>query len=457
MSTTITAEEEILLKRALDDARDTRILEAAGGARYETARTFRALFGDRSAIVVADGRTFDAAGSDVHHALQHAGVACDSPFLFGPDVYAEYCYVEALQAALGETPAIPVAVGSGTINDLTKLVAHRLDRPYMVVATAASMDGYTAYGASITYRGSKQTFDCPAPSGVLADLDVIAHAPLGMNASGYADLLAKGVAGADWLLADAAGEEAVEPAVWDTVQRFLPGWVGSPTGIARSEPECLRQLVTGLMMSGFAMQAARTSRPASGAEHQFSHLWDMQHHIHEGAAPTHGFKVGIGTLASLDLYEVLLRRDLDRLDVEATVAAWPSLAEEETRIVALFGPGELAEKALVETRAKHPSVETLRAQIELLQDGWPALRERLTRHLEPFRNARAMLAAAGCPSEPEQIGISRERLRRSYEQAYCIRRRYTVLDFAKRLGLFDVSLVELFGTKPPAAPGGIRP
>jgi len=55
-----------------------------------------------------------------------------------------------------------------------------------------------------------------------------------------------------------------------------------------------------------------------------------------------------------------------------------------------------------------------------------------------------MLHEAGCPSEPEQIGISRDRLRRSYEEAYYIRRRFTVLDFAMRLGVFESALDELF-------------
>jgi glycerol-1-phosphate dehydrogenase [NAD(P)+] len=318
----------------------------------------------------------------------------------------------------------------------------------MVVATAASMDGYTAYGASITYRGSKQTFDCPAPRAVLADLDVVARAPTEMNASGYADLLAKGVAGADWVLADAAGAEPINPAAWATVQNFLPSWIDVPDGIARAEPETLRRLVVGLMMSGFAMQAARSSRPASGADHQFSHLWDMQHHTHNGAALSHGFKVGIGTLASLALYEVLLRRDLDRLDIGAVVAAWPSWEQVEARIVDLLGSGELAEKAREETRAKHPTPDALRAQLQCLRAGWPTLRERLNHHLLPFRNACAMLCEAGCPNQPEQIGISRQRLRQSYEQAYYIRRRFTVLDFAMRLGVFDAALDELFG------PGG---
>ena len=92
------------------------------------------------------------------------------------------------------------------------------------------------------------------------------------------------------------------------------------------------------------MQAARSSRPASGAEHQFSHLWDMQHHTHDGVAPSHGFKVGIGTLASLALYEVLLRRDVEHLDVDAAVARWPSLERVEARITAVLGSGELAAK-----------------------------------------------------------------------------------------------------------------
>src|SRR6185437_9480035 len=108
-------------------------------------------------------------------------------------------------------------------------------------------------------------------------------------------------------------------------------------GIVRADPDCLRHLVVGLMMSGFAMQAAKTSRPASGAEHQFSHLWDMQHHVYQGAAPSHGFKVGIGTLASLDLYDVLLRSDFDRLDIDTAVAAWLPLKQVETRIGRLLG------------------------------------------------------------------------------------------------------------------------
>jgi glycerol-1-phosphate dehydrogenase [NAD(P)+] len=447
MSTT--AEEEPLLERALNAARDTRFLAVEAGVRHRTAEVFAQLFEATPPLIVADEQTFEAAGREVRESFRRAGVDCPEPFIFGAHVYAESRCVEELQAALEATPGIPVAVGSGTINDLTKLASHRLGRPYLAMATAASMDGYTAYGASITHEGSKQTFDCPAPTGVLADLEVIARAPRGLNASGYADLLAKEVAGADWLVAEAAGEEPIDPSAWETVQGRLKTWVDSPSGIARSEPGSLRRLVNGLMMSGFAMQAARTSRPASGAEHQFSHLWDMQHHTHQGAPPSHGFKVGIGTLATSALYEQLLRRDLGRLDVERAVEYWPSRPQVGQRIVTLFGSGELADKAREETKAKSLTPEALRAQLIQVRDRWPELRSRLVRHLTPFQKVRDSLREAGCPFEPEQIGITRARLRLSYDQAYYIRRRFTVLDFARRAGILDSAIENLFGPRGP--------
>jgi len=197
------------------------------------------------------------------------------------------------------------------------------------------------------------------------------------------------------------------------------------------------------------MQAALSSRPASGAEHQFSHLWDMQHHTFHGEAPSHGFKVGIGTLASLALYEYILRRDVQTLDVEGAIRAWPSFEAQQERILGLFGAGGLAHRAEEETRAKYVSAEALRDQLTRLRDNWEELRSKLKVQLIPFHEMRRMLAKAGCPSDPEEIGISRARLRSSYEQCCYIRRRFTVLDLALRMGLLDSALAQMFG------PGGL--
>ena len=159
--------QRISIAEALRAARETRCLELGKGVLGRTPEVFRRQFGDKPALLVADTNTFAAAGQAVQEAFRQAGHACREPFVFTDrKLYAEHKYVTALEEALKGHDAIPVAVGSGTINDLTKLASHRNGRPYLVVATAASMDGYTAFGASITYQGSKQTFQCPAPAAV---------------------------------------------------------------------------------------------------------------------------------------------------------------------------------------------------------------------------------------------------------------------------------------------------
>jgi glycerol-1-phosphate dehydrogenase [NAD(P)+] len=366
-------------------------------------------------------------------------------------LYAEYSFVARIHSALAASDAIPIAVGAGSINDLTKLAAHLCGRRYMTVATAASMDGYTAFGASITHDGSKQTFDCPAPLAVVADLDVIAAAPDGLNASGYADLVAKCPAGADWILSDSLDIDPIDEANWQMVQPRLREWLAEPAGIARRDYEATRRLTLALMITGFAMQAARSSRPVSGAEHQFSHLWDMEHHTYGGTAPSHGFQVGIGSLASLALYETLLATDVASLNVESAVAAWPDAAANEREIAELFPNAELKRKALIESGMKHVDRPTLRRQLHQLKREWPRIHQRLSHQLISSAEVRDMLRAAGCPVESEQIGIAPERMRTSFRKAYHIRRRFTVLDVVRRTNIWELAIEKVSGTRRPTS------
>lgn len=442
------AEDERLIAQALRNASQTRLLRIERGARHQATAAFEELFGQKPAVIVADVNTFAAAGRDVFDSFRRAGHACLEPFVFAQrELHADYEQVEKLERALAAHDTVAVAVGSGTINDLTKLASHRLGRPYLVVATAASMDGYSAFGASITYRGSKQTFDCSAPRGVLADLEVIESAPEGMNASGYGDLLAKCVAGADWLVADGLGVEPINATAWEMVQSRLSAWLADPLALRRGDPEAIHFLILGLVMSGFAMQHTKTSRPASGADHQFSHLWDMQHHVHQGKPPSHGFKVAVGTLASAALYEQLLAQSLDELDADRAAAEWPEFAEIEADIGTRFGLPELAAKAREETRAKYVDRERIREQLRKLRTAWPRLRQRLQSHLIPWDEIKDRLTQAGCPSSPREIGISHARLRESYWQAYYIRRRFTVLDLAVRTGFLPALLDRIFAAQ----------
>ena len=80
-----------------------------------------------------------------------------------------------------------------------------------------------------------------------------------------------------------------------------------------------------------------------------------------------------------------------------------------------------------------------------LQSDWPQLKIKLREQLLPFHQLKGMLQAVGAPTSPEEIGISRERLRNSFQMAYHIRRRFTLLDVVVRAGILEGALENLFG------------
>ncbi|HEX2728204.1 MAG TPA: iron-containing alcohol dehydrogenase, partial [Rubrobacteraceae bacterium] len=319
------------------------------------------------------------------------------------------------------------------------------DRPYMSVSTAASMDGYTAFGASIEKDSKKQTLTWPAPRAVLGDVDVLASAPKRMTASGYADLLGKVTAGGDWLIADALGVEPIPPDVWSMVQDPLREWTGKPAELGEGDLEAMDSLIEGLIMSGLAMQSHQSSRPASGAEHQFSHLWEGEGLGRDQDPPlSHGFKVGVGSVAIAALFERVLQRDLENLDVDAACEAWPSWEETEKNVRAAYSGSRLEDAAVKETEAKYIDAAALRERLEHLRGVWPDLRDKVEQQLMPADELRGMLRAAGCPTSPEEIGLSREAFKATYFRAQMLRKRYTVLDLAIETGILGQCVDDLF-------------
>ena len=436
------------LSKILEAASETRALRIGQGIINEVPDLFKEQFPGRRAIIVADTTTYRVAGDEVFKLLKHAGINQEEPFIYpAEELYAEYTYIDQLTSALEKHDAIPVAVGSGTINDLTKLASHLTGRRYMCVATAASMDGYTAFGSSITAKGAKQTFDCPAPLACLADINIIRNAPKEMTASGYADLFAKVTAGADWILADALGVEAIDKQAWSIIQDGLHDTLSDPQGIAEGDIKAISGLTEGLMLGGFAMQRTKSSRPASGAEHQFSHLWNMEHLLNNGESISHGFQVSIGTLAILALYEQVIKTPLNNLDIDACCRLWPSPEESDAQALQMFAGTSFPSIGLQETRAKYLSHGELAAQLTLLKRNWDEIRRRLSNQIVKYSEARKRLQIVGAPTEPEEIGMTRSRLRETFIRAQYIRRRFTVLDFAVRTGYLNQWLDEIFSQR----------
>jgi glycerol-1-phosphate dehydrogenase [NAD(P)+] len=131
---------------------------------------------------------------------------------------------------------------------------------------------------------------------------------------------------------------------------------------------------------------------------------------------------------------------LQELDVDRAVSDWPERAALEQEIKQLIHEPEIVQVAIRESLAKYVDREALRQQLTRLRQIWPGLKERIRKQLPGWRSLSSMLSQAGAPTEPEQIGISRQRLRMSFNQARHIRRRFTVLDLAARAGVTDLCL-----------------
>lgn len=434
------------LAEALTKATDTVAAAVGRGVLAEGGRLVAAHLGPGPYLVVADDHTWQAAGEAVTQALRAAGCQVAAPLIFPgePVLYASYDNSIKIKDRLGS--AIPVAVGAGTLNDLVKVAAFEARRDYVVFGTAASMDGYTGAGAPMSENGVKRTLNCKAPAVVVMDLDVVAAAPTHLTASGYGDLVAKIPGGADWILADYTKVEPINQAVWETVQSGVRSALSRPEELAAGNPEAFEGLVAGLCLSGLAMQAYGGTRPASGAEHYFSHLWELDGLGADRARPpSHGDKVAIGSLAMCAFYEALLARDLSAIDLAAAGAARQPWPEIEADIRALFA-GALADHAVTETKAKYVAGDDLVARLRPLSEHWPQAQPKLRSQLLPVADLAEQLRRAGAPASPADIGLTFDDVRAMFPKAMYYRSRYTALDVAWELGLFDELVAEVFDT-----------
>ena len=428
---------------------DTKLFEMGRGASEKAPEVFKRFFPGRKALILADVHTWPALGEKVYNLFLQAAVPVDRHIIMEEEFHAEWKYVEMVDALLDKDPdAVLVSVGSGVINDLCKLSSHHHGQSYLTLPTAASVDGYSSFGASITYQGAKQTFSCPAPVAIVADIDVIAAAPKEMTAAGYADLAAKVPAGAEWMVADFVGTAPIHPEAWKVLQDYLDDFLARPADVASGDPEAIADIFEGLTLSGVAMQAARSSRPASCCDHLFSHILDMTEHRYNGKLQSHGFQVAIGTLTMCAVFDELFKQDLTKLDVDACVAAWPTLEQEQERALRIFKDFPAPRLGYDEITKKWQPADEVRAQLTKLKAEWPELKRKLQWQVYSYEKMKALLKAAGAPYEPEQIGVSRRQLHEMFAKVQLMRFRFNVLDLAKRGGFYDAIVEPLF------APGG---
>ena len=225
------------------------------------------------------------------------------------NLHADEHGVELLLSRLPEKIGYLIAVGSGTIHDITRYCAYQKNIDFISCPTAASVDGFCSSVAAMTWNGCKKTMTAVAPKMVIADLEIIKNAPIHLAKSGFGDMIGKYIDLTDWKIANILTKEfyceRIAQMTFDATQEVIK----SINGIIACEESAYEKLIYGLLLSGLAMQMMGNSRPASGAEHHISHIIEMEPELLEiHSEALHGEKVGVGTLMVFEEYQKILAK-----------------------------------------------------------------------------------------------------------------------------------------------------
>ncbi len=432
------------LESILKTVKETKELLIENGSISRSAELFKKHWPGSMAMLVADSNTWNVAGKSVFSRMEDAGIPLAEPVIYSvpPMLHADYSHVQeiiaAASAASGSSDCILVAVGSGTVNDLVKRASFELGRAYFCIGTAASMDGYCSSGAALVKNGRKQTLECPAPAVILADPEILSTAPLKASAAGFGDLASKITAGADWILADFTGNDPVDQFVWDIVQPNLDRWLSEPEKAGAGDSEALSRVFEGLNFSGLAMQVLGRSRAASGAEHMYSHVWEMNGHTGADGNPvSHGFQVSVGIMCVAALYDEVFKMDSSDIDVAGIRAAYPTPEMRDREVTELMNHLPSWEEYIALNRAKYTPESEIETRLQKIRDNWDSLRSKVRAKLPDYPTMKKMLNAAGCPVKPADINLDRNKAVDTYYNAQCLRNRYTILDLAWELGILN--------------------
>ena len=254
--------------------------------------------------IVCDQNTYEAAKGMIDQANKFG---CKTIKLNIKSFHADEFMVEDLKSAIeGQSFDYFIAAGAGTLHDITRIVSHERNVPFVSYSTAPSVDGFVSGIVPITSKsGMKLTLYGTPPVALFADTAVLAAAPKRLVAAGAGDMLAKYIALADWQIASLLSGEYICPPtlglVYGAVERTrasLAAYESDKSG--ESYKNLCAELLGGLVSSGLCMQYIGNSRPASGAEHHIAHFFEMG--VILSTDCLHGENVGVGSALCAGLY-----------------------------------------------------------------------------------------------------------------------------------------------------------
>ncbi len=390
-------------------------------------------FGASHVFLLSDQNTEAAAGGAVRQLLAEEGISISSYTFSKNPLEPNEANVGLAVMHYDPNAQLIIAVGSGVINDIGKFLSKTANRPYFIVATAPSMDGYASATSSMTVDGLKTSVPSKQADVIIGDVDVLCQAPMKMMISGLGDMLAKFVSICEWRLSALITGEYFCPEIADLVRASLKACTDHAEGLLKRDKAAVSAVMEGLILCGAAMQCAGLSRPASGMEHYLSHVWDMRGEEFGTAVETHGIQCAVGTLLTIRCYEKLLTLQPDQ-EKALQHAADFSYETWKTQLRSLLGRSAEAMIALEEKEQKYsPALHSPR--LDTILSNWETIVSIIREELPSAASLEALMKQLNCPTTLEEIGQSPQDFPLVFQATRDIRDKYVLSRLCWDLGI----------------------
>lgn len=396
---------------------------------------FIAKYGAKKPFILADCSTYKAAGEQVAELLERHNIA-HAKYVF-PHEHPEPDEQAVGSAVMHFDPAcdLIIGVGSGVINDIGKILSSVTGKRYVIVGTAPSMDGYASATSSMSRDGLKVSLPSRCADVIIGDTDILKNAPEHMLKSGLGDMLAKYVSIAEWRIAHLITGEYYCERVAQLIRTAVKKCVDNAAGLLRRDEAAVEAVFEGLVIGGVAMAYAGVSRPASGVEHYFSHVWDMRGLEFGTQVDLHGVQCAMATLKAVELYEAVKQVKPDKEKAFAAVAAF-DLEDWNAQLRSFLGNSGETMIAQEQKERKYDK-STHPARFETIAENWQNILAILDEELPTAAELGRVMDTIGISKDLNTLGVDRECAKLTFKATKDIRDKYVLSRLAWDLGILD--------------------
>ena len=398
-------------------------------------------------LIVADVNTWKAAGNKVFDMVEKAGYPVESYVYPYEKMHTEESHIKELEDVFPEGIRLMIAVGSGTMNDITRYISFRKDMPYYIVGTAPSMDGYASDVSPVIIDNLKRSLPAHCASGIIGDTDILATAPEKMIAAGVGDIMAKFLDINDWKMSHILNGEEYCEEVAALMLYSAEKTVRNIEGLKNRESQALQDLMEALVLIGIAMAFVNSSRPGSAAEHSMAHVMEMTSLLNGEYGELHGTCVGMATCIITRMYEKFLQKPIN-YEAAAKKAetfdydAWT----EEIRRVFTSAADPIIE---IYAKEKRNDPENVKKRLDAIKAHEGEVIALITETVEKSKRAEGCIKALNGWTSPVSFGFTREHMKDIMLYSKEQRDRYAALQFLYEVGeleeLTDEILDEDYG------------